>query len=256
MVNVYNRICRTEGCRKQPSFGVAGTKTVEYCEQHAPEGMVDIKSRKCRTEGCDKRAYFGVAGTKTAEYCVQHAPNGMVNVCSKKCRTESCGKVPSFGVADTKTAECCLHHAQGGMVNVFNIKCRTRECGKKPSFRVGNTRTAEYCLQHARLQFGAERFREREVGPHNAGKETIGDVIPTGAKHTTIHPPPTKSSQPSGVSRDSRKRVRHSEITSTASKRAVARESTAGAVTVPDIDGQKSPVKRDSSVKTEVQLSL
>ena len=111
-------------------------------------------------------------------------------------------------------------------------------------------------LQHARLQLSAERFREREVVPHNAGKETIGDVIPSGAKHTTIHPPPTKSSQPSGVSRDSRKRVRHSEITSTASKRAVARESTAGAVTVPDIDGQKSPVKRDSFVKTEVQLSL
>ena len=228
---------------------------MEYCAQHAPEGMVDVKSGKCRTEGCGKRPCFGVAGTKTANYCAQHAPNGMVNVCSKKCRTESCGKVPSFGVAGTKTAEYCLQHAQGGMVNVFKRKCRTRGCGKKPSFRVGNTRTAEYCPQHAKLQCGAEIFREREVGPHNAGKETIGDVIPSGAKHTTIHPPP-KSSQPSGVSRDSRKRVRHSKITSTASKRTVARESTAAAVTVPDIDGQKSPVKRDSSVKTEVQLSL
>ncbi|CAN0420932.1 unnamed protein product, partial [Ascophyllum nodosum] len=83
----------------------------------------------------------------------------------------------------------------------------------------------------------------KEVGPHNAGKETIGDVIPVAPN---IQPfiSSTKSSQPSGVSRDSRKRVRHSEITSTASKRAVAQESTAGAVTVPDIDGQKSPVKR------------
>ena len=60
-----SRRCRTEGCGKIPSFGVAGTKTVEYCLQHATDGMVDVKSRKCRTEGCGKRPSFGVAGTKT-----------------------------------------------------------------------------------------------------------------------------------------------------------------------------------------------
>ena len=59
---------------------------------------------------------------------------------------------------------------------------------------------------------------------------------------------------PSGGSRESRKRARYPEITSTASKRAVARESTGGAVTMPDIDGKKSPVKEDYSMKTEVQL--
>ena len=60
--------------------------------QHAPDGMVNVRSRKCRTEGCGKRPSFGIAGTKTGEYCVQHAPDGMVNVCSRKCRTEGCGK--------------------------------------------------------------------------------------------------------------------------------------------------------------------
>ena len=56
----------------------------------APEGMVDVKSRKCRTEGCGKRRFFGVAGTKTEEYCAQHAPEGMVDVKSRKCKTEGC----------------------------------------------------------------------------------------------------------------------------------------------------------------------
>ena len=218
--------------------------------------MINVWSRKCGTEGCTKQPSFGVTGTRSAEYCPQHAPGGMVNVKSRKCRAERCGKIPSFGVTGTKTAEYCAQHAKGGMVNVYNIKYRTESYDKKPSFGVPNIRTAEYCAQHARLQCGVEGFREREVGPHQSGKKTIGNDIPSGAKHTTVHLPPTKTSPSLGVSRGSRKRVRHPEIISAASKRAVARESTAGAVTVPDTDGQKSPAKRNSSVKTEVQLSL
>ena len=288
-MDVRSRKCRTEGCGTIPSFGVAGTKTVEYRAQHAPEGMVDVKSRKCRTEGCGKLPSFGVAGTKTREYCAQHALEGMVDVKKRKCRTEGCGKLASFGVAGAKTGEYCTRHALEGMVDVKRKKCitngcgklppfgfegtktvkycakhapnvccrkrRTKRCGKKPSFGVTNTRTAEYGAQHTRLQCGVEGFRERKVGPHHSGKKTFANVIPSVAKHTSVRPPP-KTSQPSGASRDSRKRVRHPEITSTASKRAVAREPTAGVVTMPDIDGQKFPIKQNSSVKVEVHLSL
>ena len=74
---------------------------MEYCAQHAPEGMVDVKSRKYRTEGCGKLPSFGVAGTKTVKYCAQHASKGMVDVKSRKCRTEGCGKRSFFGVAGT-----------------------------------------------------------------------------------------------------------------------------------------------------------
>ena len=288
MVNIYGRKCRTEGCGKKTWLGVAGTKTAEYCAQHAPEGMVDIYGRKCRTEGCGNKPSFGVAGTKTGEYCAQHAPDGMVNVCSRNCRTEGCGKQPSFGAAGAKAGEYCAQHAPDGMVNVcskkrrtegcgkrplfgatvakagcaqhapdgmINVcsrKCRTEGCGKQPSFGAAGAKAGEYYAQHVRLQCGVEG----EVGRHHSGKETLGNIIPSGAKQTTLHPPPPKTSQPSGVSRDSRKRVRHQEITSTASKRTVARESTAWIVIMPNIDGQKYPVKRNSSVKTEVQLSF
>ena len=256
MVNVKSRKCKTESCGKQPFFGFASTKIAEYCAQHAPDGMVDVKSRKCRTEGCGKHPSFGVAGTKTGVFCAQHAFDGMVNVRSTKCRTAICGKIPSFGVAGTKTAEYCAYHAPEGMVNVCSEKYRTQSCGKKPSFRVANSSMAKYCAQHTRLKRNVERSRKREVGPQHYGKETSDKVIPRGAKHTTVHPPPAKTSQTSGVSRNSRKRVRHPDITSTTSKRAVALESVGGAGTMPDIDGQKSPVKRNSSVKTELQLSL
>ena len=218
--------------------------------------MVDAKSRRCRIESCGKQTSFGGTGTKRAEYCAQHAPGGIVDVKIRMCRSKSCGKIPSFGVARTKTAEYCSQHAHSGMGYVRSRKCRTERCGKQLSFGVANSRTVEYCSQHARLQCGVEAFREREVGPHHSGKETIGNFIPSGAEHTTVHPPPTQTYLPLGVNRDSRKRVLHPEITSAASKRAVARESTAGAVTVPDIDRQKAPTERNSSMKTEVQLSL
>ena len=53
-------------------------------------------TRKCLAEGCSKQPSLGVAGTKMAEYCAQHAPDGMVNVRNKRCTTEDCGKEPSF----------------------------------------------------------------------------------------------------------------------------------------------------------------
>ena len=63
---------------------MAGTKTAEYCSQHAPDGVVDVMKSKCKTEGCGKSPSFGVAGSKTVEYCAQHALEGMVNVKSSK----------------------------------------------------------------------------------------------------------------------------------------------------------------------------
>ena len=98
MVNVNSRKRRTEGCRKAPSLGVAGNKKVEYCSQHATNGMANVRNRKCRTEGCGEEPSFGVAGTKKKEYCAQHAQEGMVDLKNGRCNTEGCGKAPSLGV--------------------------------------------------------------------------------------------------------------------------------------------------------------
>ena len=214
--------------------------------------MVDVRSRKCRNEGCVKIPAFGVAGTKMAEYCASHAPVGIANVKNRKCRTEDCGKQPSFGVAGTEIEEYCTQHVLDGMVEACSRKSRTGGCGKIPSLGVANTRMAEYCAQQTRLNCGVEGYKEREIGPHLSGKKTIGNVLPTGARPTTVHPPRTKTSLPSDGSRGSRKRVRQPDMTSTASKRAILRESAGVARTIPDIDGQKSLAKRNSSVKVEV----
>ena len=161
---------------------------MEYGAQYALDGMVNVCSKKCRTEGCRKGPSYGVAGTKMVEYCAQHTLDGMAKVCRKKCRTEGCGKLPSYGVTGTKTVEYCAQHAPDGMVNVCSQKCRTEGCGKKPSFCVTNTRTAEYCAQHARLKCGVEGCMEGEVDPHHSGKDIIGNILPNGAKHESVQP--------------------------------------------------------------------
>ncbi|CAN0410507.1 unnamed protein product, partial [Ascophyllum nodosum] len=116
-----------------------------------------------------------------------------------------------------------------------------RGCGRKTSFGVANTRTAEYCAQHARLKCGVEGYKEGEVDLHHSGKETIGNILPNGAKHQIVHPPAT-TSPPSEGRQGSGELVLYPEITSTASMRPISRESAGGAGTLQDIDGQKSSV--------------
>ena len=106
---------------------------------------------------------------------------------------------------------------------------------------------------HGWIRSGSVNVRKQQ---HHFGKKNIGNVIPSSAKYKTVHPPPTERSPPSGVGRDCRLRIRHPEITSSASKRAVSRDSAGGTGTMSDIEKKKSPVKRDSYVKTEVQLCL
>ena len=78
---------------------------MEYCTQHAPEGTVDVKNRKGRTEGCGKQPSFGVAGTKEVEHGAPFAPKGMADACSRNGSTGSDGNKLSFGLVNTRTVE-------------------------------------------------------------------------------------------------------------------------------------------------------
>ena len=150
----------------------------------------------------------------------------------KKCKTQHCGNVPEFGVAGTKSAEHCTQHAPEGMVYIKSRKYRTNDCGK---LSVAGTSLTEYSVQHTRPTHG----------------------VMSGVKWEIVQPYPAQASSPSSGSRGSRKREQHLDIASTASTKALSgREWAAGAIIMPEIDGQNSPVKRDHFVKADVQLSL
>ena len=188
MANICSRKCQTEGCGKQPSFEVVGTKKGEYCAQHAPDGMVHVRSRKCRTEGCGKQPSFGVASTKPAEYCAQHALNGMVDVYRRKYRIEGCGKQPSFGVAGIKTAEYCAQHAPDGMVDLYRRKCRTENCDNRPSFGVAGTKTGEYCVRSTH-RTGWSTSGTESTEPMVAASDRLSEW-PTQRRWSTVNSTP------------------------------------------------------------------
>ena len=111
--------------------------------------------------------------------------------------------------------------------------------------------------QDKRLTCGMEGCRGRWIDTNLSGKEINGAVCPIGSKHETTHPPSTQASPFSGSSRGSRKRVRYPpNMPTVLKKRAVALESTAGALTMPEIEGPKSPIKQDYFVKTDVHVSF
>ena len=168
------------------------------------------------------------------EYCAQYAPDRMVDVKPRKRKAEGWGKRPSFGVAGTTTVEYCAQYAPDGIVDVKPRNPRSQSQVRQ-----------QWSTPHSTLRTGWSTWYAKR-------KSLV--TYPSGATVTTFQPPPTHASPPSDASRGSRKRVRRPENTCTYSKRVVARQSTGGAVTMPDIDGQKSPVRRDYSVKTEVQL--
>ena len=57
---------------------------VEFCTQHAVEGMIDIKSKRCRHEGCKAQLSFSISDRDNPDFCSQHTSGGILVV---KCET-------------------------------------------------------------------------------------------------------------------------------------------------------------------------
>ena len=99
-----------------------------------------------------------------------------------------------------------------------------------------------------------EEYRSRGIGPHHSEEEATVNASLRGVKRKRVDPSPAQPSRPSDGSGSDHDCARQLDIASPSSTRSVARGPAVRAVTLPGIDGQS--VKRDVSVKTEVQLSL
>lgn len=67
--------CDHQGCKKDSSYGVEGTKRRKLCPQYAAGGVADVHHKRCGYQGI-----FGKEGTKKIEFCRQDARQGMVGV--------------------------------------------------------------------------------------------------------------------------------------------------------------------------------
>ena len=60
----------------RPCFGMAGSKKVEMCSQHALDDMVDVASKTCSHPNCPNGPSYG---SKETEMCTDHAMDEMFN---------------------------------------------------------------------------------------------------------------------------------------------------------------------------------
>jgi hypothetical protein len=64
MINVLNKNCIFDGCLKQPTYNLPGTKVRLYCTSHKLDGMINISKTECKTPLC-----MILANKKYRGYC-------------------------------------------------------------------------------------------------------------------------------------------------------------------------------------------
>jgi hypothetical protein len=128
MVNVINKRCVHENCKKQPHYNNECETKALYCSEHKNEGMVNVRSKNCIHENCKKQPTFNNEGETTTLYCSEHKKEGMVDVRSKSCIHDGCKKHSNYNNdGETRGLYCSAHKLQG-MVNVINKRCKTYLC--------------------------------------------------------------------------------------------------------------------------------
>jgi hypothetical protein len=90
MVNVKDKNCIHEGCRKIPNYNEEGHTSGLYCSEHKKCGMVNVKSKTCIYELCKKQPTYNNEGDTKALYCSEHKKEGMVDVKHLTCKTYLC----------------------------------------------------------------------------------------------------------------------------------------------------------------------
>ena len=123
--------CETEGCDKEPSFGLERGKAT-HCFDHKSEEQFDVKNKKCAQPGCQKQPNFGWK-EEEALFCKDHREEGMDNVTSKKCLEPDCHTQATYGLKGKK-ASWCADHATDEMINLLQKLCEEPGCTKTAYF--------------------------------------------------------------------------------------------------------------------------
>lgn len=92
------RSCLTASCTRRPCLNVFGSKKGVYCKQHAEKNsMVDVVNKRCSHECCRRVPNYNLHGVKRAVHR-KYAKLGMANVLSRCCMHDSSTSRPSFSV--------------------------------------------------------------------------------------------------------------------------------------------------------------
>lgn len=151
------RVCIKGDCPNIASFGNNGTP--EYCSFHSPNDAIDLTHKKCEKDGCNTSASYGVVGTRHVQFCSKHYLSNMENLKNNKCIfiDEKTGKKCNTTASCNNLGETirlyCIPHKLPNMVDISNINnlCKTDKevCPKRATFNKKGEKSALFCQTHA-----------------------------------------------------------------------------------------------------------
>jgi hypothetical protein len=148
MINVINKTCCVEDCKKQPNYNLEGKTKGLYCFTHKKKDMIDVKNKTCCEEECKKQPIYNLEGETKGLYCSTHKKKDMIDVINKTCCEEDCKKQPNYNFEGETKALYCFTHKKEGMIDIKNKTCYEEECKKQPSYNLEGQTKALYCFTH------------------------------------------------------------------------------------------------------------
>jgi len=148
MINLVNKTCLEDGCKKQPSYNIEGAINGIYCMTHKKDGMINIRSKKCIFPNCKTQPIYNFKNEKSAIYCSEHKQESMININDKKCSYQNCQVIPVYNYENNKKALFCFEHKKNGMINVKQQFCANPDCRIQPNYNYEDKIKALYCSIH------------------------------------------------------------------------------------------------------------
>ncbi len=152
MVNVKDKTCQNDLCKKIPVYNYHGESKGIYCLEHKKVGMLDVKNKTCQHVGCKIFPTFNFQGELKPKFCSSHKENGMINVKNKTCQHAGCKIIPNYNYPHESKGIYCSEHKKDGMLDVKNKHCQYESCKKIPAFNNPGEKLGIYCLEHKKLK--------------------------------------------------------------------------------------------------------
>lgn len=109
MINVKDKTCLQEECKKLPLYNIDGEKAL-YCSIHKKENMIFITSNICKYDGCKKIPCYNIYGKKKGLFCLTHKANNMIDVVHKRCKSSWCQTINTYNHNEGYCLPCFVNN--------------------------------------------------------------------------------------------------------------------------------------------------
>jgi hypothetical protein len=108
MVRFYSKLCANDCCKKFPCFNYEGELGL-YCLEHKKENMVNVKNKLCIHQDCKRQRKYNYVNEKNPLYCGEHKKDGMIDIMSKRCKTLMCDLFVKNNKYEGYCLRCYIH---------------------------------------------------------------------------------------------------------------------------------------------------